>query len=123
MAVLGIRGATTARHNSNAEILSATMELLKRIMAENRLAVDDIISIIFTMTPDLNAGFPAAAAREIGLSDVPLLGAQEIAKPDGLRKCIRVLMHVNTRMNKTEIRHIYLREAVALRPDLARKGE
>src|SRR5665648_79262 len=94
--VRGIRGATTVEHNDATEIRQATQELLQRIMSENTLSTDDLVSAIFTVTPDLNADFPASSAREIGWELVPLLCATEIPVPSGLSRCIRVLIHVNT---------------------------
>lgn len=118
--VRGIRGATTVDHNDAAEIRQATQELLQRIMSENTLSTEDLVSAIFTVTPDLNADFPASSAREIGWELVPLLCATEIPVPSGLSRCIRVLIHVNTTRGQTEITHVFLRNAIALRKDLVR---
>ena len=118
--VRGIRGATTVDRNDAAEIREATQELLKLILLENALCTDDLVSAIFTVTSDLNADFPASSAREIGWELVPLLCATEIPVPSGLPHCIRVLIHVNTTRCQTEIRHIFLRNATALRKDLVR---
>ncbi|HZK54515.1 MAG TPA: chorismate mutase [Desulfosporosinus sp.] len=118
--VRGIRGATTVEHNDATEIRQATQELLQRIMSENTLSTDDLVSAIFTVTPDLNADFPASSAREIGWELVPLLCATEIPVPSGLSRCIRVLIHVNTTRGQTEITHVFLRNAIALRKDLVR---
>lgn len=84
----------------------------------NSFVVEDIVSVIITMTPDLNAAFPALAARQIGWRETPLLGATEIDHPNGLKRCIRVLIQINTAKKPSEIRHIYLRDAVCLRSDL-----
>lgn len=116
--VRAIRGATTADSDSAAAITSATAELLEAMIARNALSPDDLISVVFTATADLTAGFPAAAARSLGMSDVPLLCAQEIAVRDALPRCIRVLMHVQTGAAKGELRHVYLNGAVDLRTDL-----
>ena len=118
--VRGIRGATTVDRNDAAEIREATQELLQMILSENALCTEDLVSAIFTVTPDLNADFPASSAREIGWELVPLLCATEIPVPSGLSRCIRVLIHVNTTRCQTEIRHVFLRNAIALRKDLVR---
>ena len=118
--VRGIRGATTVDRNDAAEIKEATKELLQKILSENALCTEDLVSAIFTVTSDLNADFPASSAREIGWELVPLLCATEIPVPSGLSHCIRVLLHVNTTRCQTEIRHIFLRNATALRKDLVR---
>lgn len=118
--VRGIRGATTVDRNDAAEIREATQELLQMILSENALCTEDLVSAIFTVTPDLNADFPASSARGIGWELVPLLCATEIPVPSGLSRCIRVLIHVNTTRCQTEIRHVFLRNAIALRKDLVR---
>lgn len=118
MAVRGIRGAVTAQANERAAIVEATSRLLREIVARNRVAVDDIGAIFFTTTPDLTAEFPAAAARELGWNDVPLLCGHEMSVPDRLDKCVRVMMLVNTDAGQASIRHVYLDGAKALRPDL-----
>jgi len=121
----GVRGATTAPGNTEAEILAATRELLARIVEANTMRPDDIASAIFTVTPDLTAAFPARAARDLGWRHVALLDAQEIPVPGSLPRCVRVLIHWNTDKSQTQIHHIYLRGAASLRPDLAggQKGE
>lgn len=116
--VRGIRGATTVGSNEAGEIREATKELLQRILVENKLSTEDLVSAIFTVTADLNADFPASSAREIGWQLVPLLCATEIPVPGSLPRCIRVLLHVNSMCNQREIRHIFLREAAGLRKDL-----
>lgn len=117
--VRGIRGATTVKQNSAKDILEATSELLSAIVKENELNTEDIASAIFTVTHDLNAEFPATAAREImDWKYVPLLCATEINVPGRLGKCIRVLVHVNTTRLQQELKHVYLKEAVQLRTDL-----
>jgi chorismate mutase len=119
----GIRGATTVKANTADAILDGTCELLTRIADANGLLVGDIASALFVVTPDLNAAFPAAAARTLGWSDVALLDAQEIPVPGSLPHCIRVLIHWNTEKSQAEIRHVYLHGAAALRPDLKEEGE
>ncbi len=99
-------------------ILTATKELLETLVAANGIAVDDIASIMFTMTPDLRSVYPAQAARWLGWEHTPLLGAVETEIPGGLPRCIRVLIHVNTDRAAAAIRHVYLHEAKKLRPDL-----
>jgi chorismate mutase len=116
--VRGIRGAITVQENSAEQILAATETLLLEIMRANDLAKGDIASIIFTVTDDLNAAFPAKAARQIGLLQPALMCAREIPVPGALPRCIRVLLHVNTPRTQEEIKHIYLGEAASLRPDL-----
>ena len=118
MACRGIRGATTAEENSALAILDATRQLLIRMVAANRVDSVDVASAIFTVTPDLTAAFPARAAREMGWRHVPLLDAQEVAVPGSLPRCIRVLVLCNTDRSQEEIRHVYLRGAGTLRPDL-----
>ncbi len=117
----GIRGATTVAGNDADSILDGTEELLREIVRENEIELDWIASALFTLTPDLTAVFPAAAARRIGWTLVPLLNFTEIGVPGGLPRCIRVLIHVNTERAQSEIVHVYLNEARVLRPDLTRK--
>lgn len=117
--VRAIRGATAVPHDSPDEITSAVHELLDELAAANQLDPREVISAIFTVTPDLVAAFPATAARAAGWHDVPLLCTTEIAVPDGLPRCLRVLVHVERHWNGTAPRHIYLREARNLRPDLS----
>jgi len=119
----GVRGATTVEANDREEIIRRTAELLGKMAAENGIAADDIGAVIFSSTPDLDAAFPAAAARAIGWSDVPLFGTQEIANPNGVPRCIRVLILWNTARGQKEIRHIYLHGAAVLRPDLAKQAD
>ena len=119
MAVRGIRGATITLADSREAILEATRELLQEMLRANAASdFDDIASILFTTTPDLTAAFPAEAARELGMSTVPLLCASEIDVPGRLARCIRVLIHLNTEKPAREIVHVYLREAKSLRPDM-----
>jgi chorismate mutase len=119
----GIRGATTVEHNSVVEILAATHELLERIIALNGVNEEDVASAVFTVTSDLTAAFPAEAARALGWQRVALLDSQEIPVPGSLPKCVRVLIHWNTAKSQEEIRHVYLRGAAYLRPDLKERGE
>lgn len=114
----GIRGATTVRENSSEAILAATRELLTLLVRHNAVVEAEVTSAFFTVTDDLDAAYPALAARELGWRDVALLCAREIPVPGGLGLCIRVLLHVNTERSQSELRHIYLRDAVRLRPDL-----
>lgn len=115
----GIRGATTADRNTAEDILEATRELLAVLIDVNEIAVDDVASVIFTTTPDLNATFPAVAAREYGWDGVPLICSHEMNVPGMLDHVVRVLIHVNTEKPASEIRHVYLRRARDLRPEWA----
>lgn len=119
-AVRGIRGAITVERDDAALLLDATERLLRAIVAENDIRSDDVASALFTLTPDLVSQFPAAAARRMGWTLVPLLNFTEIAVPDGLPRVIRVLLHVNTGKRQDEIVHVYLDGARVLRPDLER---
>jgi chorismate mutase len=118
MACRGIRGAICVDINDAGAIVAATRELLERIVAANSVAVDDVASVIFTATPDLDAAYPARAARDMGWANVPLLCVQEMAVAGSLAHCIRVLVLWNTDRLADQIRHVYLGEARALRPDL-----
>jgi chorismate mutase len=120
MAIRGIRGATTVSADDAELILQATRELLESILEENDgMRPEDIASALFTVTDDLAATFPAQAARQMGWSLVPMMCAREIPVPGSLPCAIRVLVHWNTEVPQNEITHVYLREAVKLRPDLA----
>jgi chorismate mutase len=119
MLVRGIRGAITVQHNEQQEILNATAELLKQIIAENELRPEDVGSIFITVTADLDATFPAPAIRRMeGWDLVPLMCSLEIPVEGALPKCIRLMLMVNTTKGQSEINHIYLNEAKRLRPDL-----
>jgi chorismate mutase len=119
MPTRGIRGATTVAENEAEMILQATRELLEAIVKENAsMKPEDIGSAIFTVTEDLTATFPAQAARQMGWNMVPMMCAREIPVPGSLPKAIRVLVHWNTDTPQGEIKHVYLRDAVKLRPDL-----
>ncbi|HLI33062.1 MAG TPA: chorismate mutase [Solirubrobacteraceae bacterium] len=115
--VIALRGATSVEHNDADEILTATGALLRELISANDLDPAAIISCIFTATPDLDAAFPAQAARELGLTQVPLLCAQEIPVPGSLPRVIRLLMHCYGREGAAA-RHVYQRAAAALREDL-----
>ena len=117
----GIRGATTVEHNDREEILAATTELLQLLIRRNDLHAEDVASAIFTVTEDLDAEFPALAARYLGWTEVALMCTREIPVPGSLEKCIRILLHVNTTHSAAEIQHVYIRGAVNLRPTLNEK--
>lgn len=117
--VRAIRGATQISIDSKAEIESATVELVSAILEQNQLSANDLISIIFTATPDIHANFPAAAARTMGLGHVPLICAQELDVPGALPLVIRAMVHANLEADLSEVRHVYLHGAKALRQDLA----
>ncbi len=116
--VRALRGATTVEHDDAQEIADATRELLTSMIQANEIDLDDVISVLFTTSPDLTATFPAAAARGIGFHTVPLMCASEIDVPGAKRLCIRVLIHTYTTRTRDEIRHVYLRDAQNLRDDL-----
>ncbi|HEV3003035.1 MAG TPA: chorismate mutase [Pirellulales bacterium] len=116
----GVRGATTVEHNTREEVLRGTQQLLALMIRQNQIEHDDVASAIFTTTPDLNAEFPALAARQLGWLDVPLLCTHEINVPGSLARCIRILIHWNTSKTLAELQHVYIRDAARLRPDLCR---
>jgi chorismate mutase len=116
--VRALRGAIQVDGDTREEILKGSAELITAVLERNDLTADDIISIVFTATPDLTAEFPAYAARLLGLTDVPLLCATEIAVPGALPRTLRLLAHVETLRSRAEMRHVYLRGAAALRTDL-----
>ena len=119
MAVRGIRGATSVEADVPAQVLTATRELLQELLRQNGIdSFEEIVSAIFTTTADLTSVFPAEAARELGMNQVPLLCAGEIAVPAGMPRCIRVLLHVNTDSPQRDMVHVYLRDAKKLRPDV-----
>jgi chorismate mutase len=118
MPVRAVRGAITVDDNSAADIIDETKLLLKKIVEENKIEQDDIISIIFSVTADLDAAFPAVAARQLGWTSTALMCTNEINVPGSLKKCVRVLMHINSDKGNAELRHIYLKGARVLRPDL-----
>ncbi len=117
----GIRGAHTVNENTKAAIFEAVQELLQTLVKENELTLEDIGAAIFSATPDINAAFPAAAARKIGWDAVPLFGTQELDVENGLRQCVRVLLLVETKKAQKEIKHVYLGESNCLRPDIAKR--
>ncbi len=119
----GIRGATTVEHNTREEILAATTEMLQILIQRNALQAEDIASAIFSVTDDLDAEFPALAARKLGWTEVALMCSREIPVPHSLRKCIRVLLHVNTTRSAAEIQHVYIHGAVTLRPTFSQNYE
>ncbi|ACY98374.1 MULTISPECIES: chorismate mutase [Thermomonospora] len=119
MAVRAIRGATQVEADDREQILEATTELVTEVMRRNGLSTDDVISVIFTATPDLTAEFPALAARKLGFHEVPLLCATELDVPHALPRVIRLMAHVETDRPRSQIQHVYLRGAVALRLDIA----
>jgi len=121
MLARGIRGAITVNSNTKEEIIKMTKELLIALKGENNFKIEDIVSVFFSVTSDLNAAFPARAARELGWDKVPLFDMQEIEVPGSLPKCIRILIQVNCYKNQTEIKHCYLRGAKILRKDLVRE--
>jgi chorismate mutase len=116
--VRALRGATTVEADDPDAIITATSELLEAMLEKNGVARDDLISMIFTATPDLSAAFPAVAARRLGLAEVPLLCSVEIAVPDSIERCIRILVHLYTPRPAAELRHVYLGRAKGLRSDL-----
>ena len=120
MSVRAIRGAIQVDADTREDVLEGSAELVKAVLERNRLSADDIISILFTATPDLTAEFPAYAARLLGLTDVPLMCASEIAVPGAMPRVLRLLAHVETELDRADVRHVYLRGAAALRTDLPR---
>ena len=116
----GVRGATTAEANTREEILRATRHLLALMIRQNGIEEEDVASAIFTTTQDLDAEFPALAARQLGWLNVPLLCSYELDVPGSLPKCVRILLHWNTEKSPDEITHVYIKDATRLRPDLSR---
>jgi chorismate mutase len=119
VAVRAIRGAVQLDADERDHLLASVDELIREILGQNQLATDDLVSMIFTATPDLRSEFPALAARQLGIGDVPLLCAQELDIEGAMPRVIRVLVHAETDRAKAEVRHVYLRGAAALRRDLA----
>lgn len=119
MGTRAVRGAVGVEANDSEAILAATRDLLERIVAENGICADELVSVVFTATPDLTAAFPARAARDMGWDDVPLMCMQEMAVPGGLVGCIRVLVHWNTELPRRAVHHVYMGRARELRPDMA----
>lgn len=121
MAIRGIRGAITVKKNEKDDIAFATEMLLEKIVSLNKLKVEDIASVIFSVTTDLDKEFPAIAARELGWLYTPLMCTIEIPVEGSIKKCIRVLLHVNSEKRQNEMKHVYLEGAQKLRPDLSSK--
>lgn len=119
MALRAIRGAITLERDERAHLHERTQELVGALLRENDLTPDDIVSVIFTCTPDIISDFPAAAARELGFGAVPLMCAQEMAVPGALPLVVRVMMHLETERSRDQMQHVYLHDAVSLRRDLA----
>ena len=116
----GVRGATTVVENSRDAILLATRQMLALMIRRNEMESEDVASAIFTVTQDLNAEFPALAARQLGWLEVPLLCGYEISVPGSLPLCIRVFVHWNTTKSQADMHHVYIHDAVRLRPDLSK---
>lgn len=116
--VRGIRGATTVDKNESTEIVNNVAELLSALVEANKIDIEDIGAVIFSSTPDVNSAFPAIAARNLGWTEVPLFGTQEIDSPNGVAHCIRVLILLNTDLPQKAIKHLYLRGAIVLRQDI-----
>lgn len=122
MMMRGVRGATTVEANTSEAITAATLELLVKMIEENQIVAEDVASVVITVTPDINASFPARVVREYsGWEWVPVMCAMEMPVPGSLPFCIRILMHINTDKSQKEIHHVYLRGAAVLRPDLVRQ--
>jgi chorismate mutase len=118
MSVLALRGAITLERDEREHLVERVQRLLAEMLDRNQVVHDDLISILFTATPDVHSAFPAAAARAMGLGDVPLICAQELDIEGAMPLCIRVMMHVNTSRRRDELRHVYLEQARVLRDDL-----
>ena len=118
MNLLALRGAITLEADTRAEVEEKTQRLVKEMLARNDIGHDDLVSVIFTATDDVTAEFPAAAARALGLGDVPLLCARELAIEGAMPLCVRVLMHFYTERSRSELHHVYLEAARGLRDDL-----
>lgn len=116
----GVRGATTVENNSRDEILTATRQLLALMIRLNGIEPEMVGSAMFSLTADLNAEFPALAARQLGWLEVPLLCTYEVDVPGSLRKCVRILVNWNTDKSQSEVQHVYIKDAVKLRPDLSK---
>ncbi len=121
MLVRGIRGAITVDRNAKEEVIKRTKELLMALKKENGFKIEDIVSVFFSATPDLNTAFPAQAARELSWDRVPLFDMKEIDVPGSLTRCIRILIQINCQKNQPEIKHCYLRGAKILREDLIKE--
>lgn len=119
MNIRAIRGATCLQRDDAVEMAEAVTELLSELMSRNNITTEEFISVLFTSTPDLHSAFPAAAARGVGLADVPLICAQEIDVLGAMEKVVRVMVSVQTNKDRNDIKHVYLRGAEALRQDIA----
>jgi chorismate mutase len=119
VAVRAIRGAVQVDGNERAAILEGTAELVTEVMGRNRLTTNEVISVIFSATHDLDAEFPALAARKLGFQEVPLLCCREIPVPGAMPRVVRLMMHVETELTRDQVQHVYLRGAAALRLDIA----
>ncbi|WP_380168282.1 chorismate mutase [Jannaschia sp. R86511] len=119
MAVRAIRGAVQLDQDEREHLLDSTRELVSAVMSANGLTPEDLISIVFTATPDLTSEFPAVAAREVGLGSVPLLCTVEIDVPGALPRVVRLMAHADTELPREQVQHVYLRGAAALRRDIA----
>jgi chorismate mutase len=119
MMIRGVRGATTVSANSEAEIIAATEEMLAKVIESNNIQPESVASVLISTTDDIDAAFPARALRKFtGWTYVPVMCMREIPVPGSLKKCVRVMMHVNTTVSQQDIHHVYLKGAVVLRPDL-----
>ena len=118
MTFLAIRGATTCENDTKEDITTATQDLVTQMMSRNNIAQNQIISILFTATADLTQEFPATAARGLGLDDIPLMCAQELSIAGSMPRCIRVMMHIESSKQRSEIHHVFMGQAQALRKDL-----
>lgn len=123
MAVRALRGAITVDADEAAEIKRRTVQLLSTVFERNALTADDLISALFTTTGDLRSVAPAAAAREMGLTEVPLLCAVEMPVDGSLERCVRLMLHIETDLDRSELRHVFLRGATVLRPELVEPGD
>lgn len=119
--IRAVRGAITVERNERGEILLATKDLATEILERNQIRADDLISAVFTVTPDLTAAFPAEALRQLGLTNLPVMDAVEMKVPGALELCIRVMIHFYTDLSLEEIQHVYLRGAKKLRPDWVKR--
>jgi chorismate mutase len=119
LAVRAVRGAVQVDANDRAAILEGTAELVTEVMGRNKLSTDQVISVIFSATADLNAEFPALAARQLGFQEVPLLCCSEIPVPGAMPRVVRLMMHVESELPRLRVQHVYLRGAAALRLDIA----
>ena len=117
-AVRALRGATTIAEDDEPHVYERVITLLETMCDRNGVAHDDIISILFTATNDIHSVFPAAAARQMGLGDVPLICAQELTINGGTERCVRVMMHLTTNRSRADLQHVYLEGAIGLRDDL-----